>query len=68
MVRMPTRRVESEMERTTITIPEKQLQRVDQQVTNGEFHSRSDVIRTAIREYFEHHPAQTPEAESCPAA
>lgn len=48
---------ESKMEKCTISLPEKQLEMVDGFVESGEYPNRSDVVRTAIREFVERHPA-----------
>lgn len=60
---------EQKMERTSVSIPEKQLEKIDGLVSSGEYPNRSDVIRAAIREFIIRHPgAQSPEAASCQAA
>jgi antitoxin ParD1/3/4 len=54
---------EQKMERTSISIPEKQLEKIDGMVSSGEFPNRSEVVRAAMREFIERHPgAQSAEA------
>nr|WP_321352530.1 ribbon-helix-helix domain-containing protein [uncultured Methanoregula sp.] len=50
---------ETKMERTTISLPEKQLMKIDEMVSNGDYPNRSEGIRTAIREFIERHPNAT---------
>jgi Arc/MetJ-type ribon-helix-helix transcriptional regulator len=43
---------EQKMERITICIPGKQLEKVDKLVEIGEYPNRSDVVRAAIRGFM----------------
>jgi Arc/MetJ-type ribon-helix-helix transcriptional regulator len=45
------------MEKITISLPVKQLEKVDNFVETGEYPSRSDVVRAAIRDFK---PVQDP--------
>jgi Arc/MetJ-type ribon-helix-helix transcriptional regulator len=42
---------DQKMQKVTISLPEKQLEKVDKFVETGEYPSRSDVVRAAIREF-----------------
>lgn len=60
---------ESKMEKCTISLPEKQLEAVDGFVESGEYPNRSEVFRSAMREFVERHQAgisPAPESGSVP--
>jgi Arc/MetJ-type ribon-helix-helix transcriptional regulator len=46
---------ENKMKLVSISLPEKQVEKIDGFVESGEYPNRSEVIRTAMREFNEHH-------------
>jgi len=59
---------ETKMERTTISLPEQQMKKIDGLVESGDYPNRSELIRAAVREFTERHPGvQTPLADGVPA-
>lgn len=48
---------EQQMERTSVSFPEAQLKKVDKLVEVGEYPSRSEAIRAAVRKLTEAVPA-----------
>jgi Arc/MetJ-type ribon-helix-helix transcriptional regulator len=45
------------MERTSISLPAKQLGKIDKLVEDGEYPNRSEAIRDAVRRFTERVPA-----------
>lgn len=56
------------MERVTLRIPKKQIEEVDQMVESGEFPSRSEAIRSAVRDMLGEHGYGREQRETRPWA
>ena len=53
---------EQKMERTMVSLPAKQLEKIDRRVKDGEYPSRAEFFRNAVREFDKNHPAPSGEA------
>jgi Arc/MetJ-type ribon-helix-helix transcriptional regulator len=51
---------DQKMERRTITVPERQIEEMEKKVSSGEYPNFSEVVRSAMREFIQHHPNTPP--------